>query len=385
MGWMVPLRKMDEAQQLALRQCADITAEQPKWIEGFAGSGKTVLLVHAIQSYLQKNPGSIVCIVVFTLALKDLISSGISPEFSDRIPVMTYPNFVKNGNKQYDLVVVDEVQDIPANILSAIRMRASKLLIGGDDAQSIYANGSRAEIIESILHPNRVKLPRSYRLTRKIINVIKNILPDSNIAHETSGRMQEVQITLAHADSVELELNWVWHQAKRETSISDPSVVVLPNHKSIQDFMRLIAKQEGRPAPEFPDNRWKKTDYSVANQHFLKVGAGICVQYLGNDFGSLVDSESRTIVYVMTYHSSKGLDFKTVFLPLLTSNTTFWRGSDDIDRRLFFVGATRSYCNLFMSYHGLAPHKYVQEMPQDELYKFEIDKIQKQDDEDFIF
>lgn len=387
MEWMVQLRRLDQAQQEVLRQCANMT-EQPKWIEGFAGSGKTVLLVHAIQSYVQKNPDSKVCIVVFTHALIDLISSGISPELRSRIPVMTYLHFVdKDKVKQYDLVVVDEVQDVPAKILSAIRKRANKILVGGDDAQSIYKYGSRADEIESILQPDRMKLPVVYRLTRKIINLVRNILPDNNIVAATSGRMQEVQVTLAHADSLELELTWVWHQAKRSAKTGHPSVVVLPAHAAIQNFMRFIAKQEGCSFPEFPLGPWKNNDYFSANRNFFEAGLDVCLQYLGNGYGSLEDSDLRPIVYVMTYHSIKGLDFLTVFLPLLNSNTVFW-GEPDIDRRLFFVGATRSRSDLFMSYHGKEPHPYVQEMPQEELLKIEIGQSHKNDEDDeddFIF
>ena len=180
MEWMVPLRRLDEAQQNVLRQCANVT-EQPMWVEGFAGSGKTVLLVHAIQTYVQKHPDSNVCVIVFTHALIDLIESGIAPELRSKIPVMTYLNFVNKDKNHYNLVVIDEVQDVPANILNAIRSRADKLLVGGDDAQSIYESGSRAEKIESVLQPDRIKLPMVYRLTRKIINVVKNILPNNNI------------------------------------------------------------------------------------------------------------------------------------------------------------------------------------------------------------
>ncbi len=77
MDWMVPLRRLDEAQQNVLRLCANML-EKPIWIEGFAGSGKTVLLVHAIQNYLVKNPDKKVCIVVFTHALIDLINPSYS-------------------------------------------------------------------------------------------------------------------------------------------------------------------------------------------------------------------------------------------------------------------------------------------------------------------
>lgn len=390
MEWMVPLRRLDQAQQNVLRQCANMT-EHPKWIEGFAGSGKTILLVHAIQSYVLKNPNSKVCVVVFTHALIDLISSGIAPEFQSRIPVMTYLHFVNKDKNKYDLVVVDEVQDVPATILNAIHKRANKLLIGGDDAQSIYASGSRAEKIESILQPERMKLPMSYRLTRKIINVIKNILPASNIvAHVAAARTLNVQVTLAHANSRDLELKWVWHQAKRTTENRNPSVVVLPNHESIQHFMLFVAKQENWPSPEYSPDHWKNNNYFAANKNFFKVGANICLQYLGNGYGSLEDSDSRPVVYVMTYHSIKGLDFRTVFLPSLNSDTVFWRELDSskelgIDRRLFFVGATRSYENLFMSYHGQEPHLYVREMPQEELHKIEIDKGFENNDDEFIF
>ena len=61
------------------------------------------------------------------------------------------------------------------------------------------------------------------------------------------------------------------------------------------------------------------------------------LRYLGNDYGSLRESDVRSISYVMTYHSAKGLDFDTVFLPQLAKGRTFWKDDEGIDRRLFFV------------------------------------------------
>ena len=148
--------------------------------------------------------------------------------------------------------------------------------------------------------------------------------------------------------------------------------------------MGFVARLEGSAAPEFRTESFGNTDYSVTNKNFLAAGTSICLQYLGNNYGSLEDSDSRPIVYVMTYHSIKGLDFRTVFLPLLTEDTVFWR-VPEIDRRLFFVGATRSRRDLFMSYHGKKPHPYVQSMPQEELHKIEIDQSDDNDDNEFIF
>lgn len=384
MDWMVPSRRLDEAQQAVLRQCAEMT-DKPKWIEGFAGSGKTVLLVHAIQTYVQRNPQSKVCIVVFTHALKDMIQTGIAPELLNRIPVMTYLQFVNNDRNHYDLVIVDEVQDVPATILRAIRNKTDKLLVGGDDAQSIYESGSGAEQIEEILDPDRLRLPMVYRLTRKIINVVRNILPDNNIVTATSGRMEDIQVTLAHAESKDAELGWVWQQAKRFTETGHPCVIVLPSHPAIHDFINFVARKEGAKVPEYSLDRWGKTDYSKVNEHLFGMAGSSCLQYLGNGHGALELSDSKPVVYVMTYHSIKGLDFRTVFLPLLTRETSFWK-TQDIDRRLFFVGTTRSRRDLFMSYHGKEPHPYVQGMPQEELHKIEIDEVdQKSTDDDFIF
>lgn len=225
-----------------------------------------------------------------------------------------------------------------------------------------------------------------YRLTRKIINVVKSILPNADIVTTTSGRMEEIQVTLAHANTRESELVWVWHNAKRFTETGHPSVIILSDHTAVKEFIRIAAEEEGLSEPDFPNDSWgRKTDYSVANDLFLNSSADVCLQYLGNSYGSLKTSDSSPVVYVMTYHSVKGLDFRTVFLPLLTPDTVFW-SSEDISRRLFFVGATRSRRDLFMSYHGVRVHKYVEEMPQEELHKIEISQSDSFDsDDDFIF
>ena len=146
MEWMLPLRRLDEAQLDVLRQCREDDIYSI-WIEGFAGSGKSVLLIHALQEYVIKNPKHKVCVVVFTRALLDLLKSGISPNFRDSVKVMTYLNFVDKDKENYDLIVVDEVQDIPVKVLEKIKARAKKMIVGGDDAQSIYIYGSRGDKI----------------------------------------------------------------------------------------------------------------------------------------------------------------------------------------------------------------------------------------------
>lgn len=382
---MLPLRRLDEAQLDVLRQCREDDIYSI-WIEGFAGSGKSVLLIHALQEYVIKNPKHKVCVVVFTRALLDLLKSGISPNFRDSVKVMTYLNFVDKDKENYDLIVVDEVQDIPVKVLEKIKARAKKMIVGGDDAQSIYIYGSRGDKIEAVLNPVRLRLPMVYRLTKKIIKIVKTILPEGVMVSATSGRAEDIQVALAHANNKDSEFSWVWKQAKRFTETRHPSVIILPNHISVQEFIRFVADFEGIGHPPRDLDNWgKNIDYSKTNAFLRSNDLSVILQYLGNAHGSLETSSSRPIVYVMTYHSAKGLDFRTVFLPQLNSHVEFWRDDPEIDRRLFFVGMTRSRRDLFLSYHSEEPHQYVLDMPQGDLRKIDIAKESTNLDEDFIF
>ena len=92
------------------------------------------------------------------------------------------------------------------------------------------------------------------------------------------------------------------------------------------------------------------------------------------------------MAYLMTYHSSKGLDFDNVFIPQLNHNKQIvlpfvLDKNPDLDKRLLFVAVTRSRCNLFMSYHTSTPHKLIQNLPNITQIKYQPN----QDDEDEEF
>ena len=64
---------------------------------------------------------------------------------------------------------------------------------------------------------------------------------------------------------------------------------------------------------------------------------------------------------VMTYHSAKGLQFGTVFLPGVEEK------SEDSERKALYVAMTRTYKNLYVMYSGNLPYP-LSEIPKD-LYK----------------
>ncbi|NLF79419.1 MAG: AAA family ATPase [Chloroflexi bacterium] len=376
MQWMVHLNRLGEEQRHVLDCCLRLNSGR-LWIQGFAGSGKTVLLVHAIREALTTNPNLSACVVVYTHALKDLVSTGL-PDHLRRVPVMTYHSFM-NKPRHYDLLVVDEVQDLEREVLESLSKYATRLIVAGDGDQSIYRRRVSPEEIDRILSPEKHKLQILYRLTQTLKQIVKTILPHSNIEAARVDRMvANVEIRLAHATDLAGEIAWVWREASRYSRQGDPSAILLPDRKLIRRFIDGVCHAEGKVPPaytekapsKYSNSENDKIDYNLVNAH-LKAN-GISLRYLGSNYGRLTESDEQPIVYLMTYHSAKGLDYDAVFLPHLNSDMEFWRENEDLSRRLFFVATTRSRRNLFMSYHAPEPHRYVKAMPQDLLKPMEI-------------
>ena len=85
------------------------------------------------------------------------------------------------------------------------------------------------------------------------------------------------------------------------------------------------------------------------------------LQYVGNGTGNF--SENSRKITVMTYHSSKGLDFDNVFIPFLNRGL-FITYDEDLSRTLFMVAMTRSRNNLYLTYSGMK-HDYLQKFSSD--------------------
>ena len=382
MPWMPPQHEISDPQWIIINKCAALSG-QCHWIKGFAGSGKSVLLMCMVERILLQEPDAKVCVAAYTHALKDMLQNGIQLEFRDRVRVITKNQFLnENEDERYDFVALDEVQDIPKKELIRIKRRSDNLVVAGDCDQSIYVwkSSSEEEIIES-LKPDVDQLDTIFRLTQRLKEIVCTILPNSRIETARMGRYDSVQVTLAKANSVDEEIRWVWQECENGAQLGEPAVVLFSRHVEIRNFIGEICEIHKIPQIEFlkeegestydAQRRWS----SQVNEIFQEIE--VPMRFLGNGIGTLDDSEQQPITYIMTYHSAKGLDFKTVFLPQLNQDRTFWNikkdldKDPDIDRRLLFVAATRSRLNLFFSYSSKQPHPYVQGMPQDLLLKLE--------------
>jgi hypothetical protein len=354
MKWFKEYSELDPEQ----RDFVDSKFSENKnyWIQGHAGSGKSVLLVHSLIKAYNKNPNLKVCFVLYTHALIDMIKTGIPSELKSKVEVMTYFEFQKSS-KAYDLILVDEVQDLPANIVKELKRRSSRVISAGDMNQSIYENTVSPSEIENLLNAQTFSLKIIHRLT-KTLKKIASFFKSDVLGAKEDWNKKDVQVIIGKAKPFSSEeFEFVWKKAKLQASNSNsPTVVLFPYHKQIVSFMNFVLSYENKPNL---DENIPNTEKGNGQRNNHLENHNIKLEYIGNGFGSLENATTKHKVMVMTYHSSKGLDFKNVFIPNLYESLTIWRDNEEISKTLFFVAVTRSRENLYLTYAANNPHKYV--------------------------
>lgn len=371
MTWMIKADKLDKEQN-------DFITDEVKryghiWIKGFAGSGKSVLLVHALKDMIEKNPRAKVLIVVYTLSLVDLFKTGMKElEMPTSIPVITYYDFVDNYNDRYDCIFCDEVQDLPEKVLLAMQNRSNKVIVAGDSNQSIFEKDPKwsepviePESVGELINARAYNLNTIYRLTKSIIAALSKLIPNMDIwKAKKDETKQDVQIRIYEAQNINQEVKFIWEESQKGPNLrNQSSVVLLPTHNEIVTFANTLLSSQNKPGWKFKPRRYdvdkpiekQKPDYFDLNS-YLK-NNGLKIQYVGNDFGSLENSTKEKNVIVMTYDSAKGLDFDNVFLPFVNSALG---GRRRISKTLFMVAMSRSKVNLFITYMGYT-HDYIDE------------------------
>lgn len=371
MKWMVTEDKLGRDQVEVIDEIGNIS-DRPIWIKGHAGSGKSVLLLHSLADYLIRNPKANVCVVVFTHALIDLLTTGLQqiPKLRDRrIPVLTIYQLRDNIEKQlqknlnttkicFDAIFCDEVQDLPVDFIQSMKSSCRHLIIAGDAEQSIYTSIPRWEKspatsneIRDHIFPVEKNLSIIYRLTNSVLSILRKVFPSMledrpNLAKGDT----EINLYVSDSNSIENEINFCWREIKQTNTFrtSEVSAILLSTHDAIVSFVNTVLQIEGK-------NQWERVDspqerlpiYTLMNRH-LRLN-DIPLMYIGNGYGSLTEADKENKVVIMTYHSSKGLDFDYVYLPLVNEQMII--NSTKVDS-LLLVALSRSRSGLFISYTG---------------------------------
>ena len=352
MAWLVPENKLDAQQRLFLD--SEAIFKQNVWIKGFAGSGKSILILYSVKKILARNPEAKLLLVVFTHSLIKMFTAAFE-EMGLNVQVETYYAFMKSPS-HYDYILCDEVQDLTERVIVALERHADRVIVAGDANQSIYLSDPqwREPTIDKNYLSSRdyqeQELTIIHRLPKSLIEVVNHFMPDMHIfSSKLDMTKPDVQVRVCKAERVEDEIRYLLDRAQKAIQGGYTVAVLLPTQDLMVLFVNWVLYCMGRQQWDPPQrNRWGKYDFFLLNRGLSN--AGIPLQCIANGDGAF--SSSIPQINVMTYHSSKGLDFDNVFIPFASEGVPIFSSDEELSRRLFMVAMTRTRSNLCITYTG---------------------------------
>jgi len=346
--WMIKESELDEDQIKVLMA----TLDKSCIVSGCAGSGKSVLALIKAQR-IQKERGDDYKIIVYTKALCRYMNSGreelgLHNEF-------LYHWIWKNRQNcsSADYIIVDEIQDFSEEeIMEFVNATRKHFFFFGDTAQSIYEGLKTTMPVEDIGYlfprgdkPKGFELFRNYRLPKPVARFVQSVGVDLPPYEEGTYKSKETEIPyILEYDSVKDQIKAIQSIVKRR-ELTDVAILVPHNEmvKTVGDHLKELGVN-------FEQKYQDKEDWHN-NKETLNF--------------------STTNIKVMTYHSAKGLQFETVFLPMIED----FNDDGGSHRKALYVAMTRTYRNLYIMYSGYLP-KLILEIPEN-LYKTtETDEIE---------
>jgi len=350
MPWIPSREDFDNYQEKILE---DIVTDSKEswWLQGYPGTGKTMLLIHLIAEYIDK--GWDCAFVTYTHALKKLAIEAM--QVFGHKPGQLHIETVDKLNalkKKYDIIFVDEVQDLTVQKISKLRGLADRFIYAGDLNQSIYLQAAPSGKIKTALgKPKIVELTDLYRMPEPVFMAANIIYPEATIMKGAQVTTNETSsINLVAADTVASEVTWVYQQAKNESRTYMPSAIIFGKHRDLEKFVATLLEQLGEKAASKVINK----DYDPLNEHLKKLKIPM-MYYGGAQGGNLANASTSKKILLMTMHSAKGLEFGSVFTPFMNQDGSLCpysslKNKEGWQRRCLFMAITRTKLNFYASY-----------------------------------
>jgi len=344
-------------------------------VSGSAGSGKSLIAVTIAKRIEEKGLGER-RIVVYTKALEEYIREGIRTlnfncnlTHHDPWKWRSVEKWDSNGNRYFekelycphaDYFVVDEIQDFSLeDIRLFIESTDKYCCFFGDMAQSVYQKGkiTMEQVLESIptsKNPKAYTLYYNYRLPIGIAKAAQfvgiNLEPFEEVKYKSKEKTIPIIIK---EDNKNNQISLIADYCKEHINLE---TAVLVPYKL--DVINVCTKLR-----ELGVNCEMKYDVPEPFKEAAKTGKKLSgvpdEQYTSVD---TLDFSTNN-VKVLTYHSSKGLQFQTVFLPWVDQNLQNVKEM----RTPLYVAMTRTYRDLFILHQGYLPYP-LSTIPK-ELYK----------------
>lgn len=304
-------------------QILNRTLDESLVVSGCAGSGKSIIALHKAKQ-IQNEKGNNYAIIVFTKSLCNYMNSAretlkLKNEF--------YYHWDWKNNKncpKADYIIVDEIQDFTENEIEEFKAAALKhFFFFGDTAQSIYEG---------------LKKTQEVRKTAYDSGLTENLLYFNYRLPKTVAKITESYI------GVKTKFNEGTYKSAVTTV---PRIIKYPSYEEqLKAIVNIIRRRNLTDVGIF-----FPTGAQVRSASKFLTDAGINNEVRYNLDGSSYDSlnfESSN-PKLMTYHSAKGLQFETVFLPDCTIEN---KPNDYSKQKSLYVAMTRTYNNLYIMHSG---------------------------------
>ncbi len=326
--WLIDPSELDEFQ----REIRELDISESYVITGCAGSGKTILALHRandIRISLLADGGDPTdfTLVVRTKVLKGFIKSGIQDLGISLNQVVHYEKW---DGDEVDYIVVDEVQDFNEDKINLCQTASRKsMMLYGDSEQQVYPDGMSTSDIAEKFELKEIKLSKNYRLPKSIATLAAHVGDDKLLENKCVKTGSQKPILKKFADW-RSELDYIVGEI-RTRNYTDVAILLPFNNKRKGNGMNWHRNVES--VKEYLD--------SIGFSHEYKIRDDL------NDLNEL--NFDSTLPKVMPFHSSKGLQFETVFIPFCDyPKHDPWFVSNY--RRPFYVALTRSYQNLYITH-----------------------------------
>ena len=271
-------------------------------------------------------------------------------DYSDQI-VHCIDFFRKNPHLMPEIehLLVDEFQDVNSSQIGLIELLSPKnLFCVGDPRQSIFGwRGSKIKYVLNFEEKNPdceiITLSTNYRSSRQIVELINRSIENSRLPELKTSREGNANLHLVNFESEEQEINFVIAKIP-ELDIPRSEIFVLARTNRIINEISQRMKIKGI-------------------KHLAKT-----------DETGREEEAAKDEVTLATIHSIKGLEADTVFVVGCTGINFPCKASDhpiielvriddydkeEEERRLFYVALSRAKNNIYMTYCGKNPTRFI--------------------------
>ncbi len=288
-------------------------------VSGCAGSGKSILALWKAKQIQDLRDGTTYNFIVFTKALNQYMSDGIRNIGLKNHNFFYHYQWKKRGCPKADYIIVDEIQDFESNEIAEFKAAANRAFyFWGDSAQSIYRGLKDTQDILSIASEAQIepeKLHFNHRLPRTIARFAAPLTSDEELVQRCRKEGEEKPFILRY-ETFEQQLDMVMKQISNRHIVD--AAIMLPTNQQVQQAYAYLRSKGHAIEAKFDDRE----------------------NYQNSRMDLNFDSDNPKL---MTYHSSKGLQFEAVFLPECDM-------TEEKYITPLYVAITRSYKYLFITY-----------------------------------